>query len=34
MVRVVNRIRKPVAVTAVEAEEILLLRDIRDSLRK
>jgi large conductance mechanosensitive channel len=34
MVRIVNRIRKPAAVTAVEAEEILLLRDIRDALRK
>ncbi|MGH8854286.1 MAG: large conductance mechanosensitive channel protein MscL [Telluria sp.] len=34
MVRIVNRIRKPAEVTAVEAEEILLLRDIRDSLRK
>jgi large conductance mechanosensitive channel len=34
MVRIVNRIRKPVEVTAVEAEEILLLRDIRDSLKK
>lgn len=34
MVRVVNRIRKPAEITAVEAEEILLLRDIRDSLRK
>jgi large conductance mechanosensitive channel len=34
MVRFVNRIRKPAEVTAVEAEEILLLRDIRDSLKK
>lgn len=34
MVRVVNRIRKPAAITAAEAEEILLLREIRDSLKK
>ena len=34
MVRIVNRIRKPVAITPAEAEEILLLREIRDSLKK
>lgn len=34
MVRMVNRIRKPVAITPAEAEEILLLREIRDSLKK
>jgi large conductance mechanosensitive channel len=35
MVRIVNRLRGPVdAPTAVEKEEILLLRDIRDSLKK
>lgn len=35
MVRVVNRLRGPVeAPSAAEKEEILLLREIRDSLRK
>lgn len=35
MVRVVNRLRGPVeAATPAEKEEILLLRDIRDSLKK
>lgn len=35
MIRLVNRVRRaPEAVAAVTAEEVLLLREIRDSLRK
>jgi large conductance mechanosensitive channel len=34
MVRVVNRLRKPAEVVKKESQEILLLRDIRDALRK
>jgi len=34
MVRMVNRLRKPVVVVAVTPEDVILLREIRDSLRK
>lgn len=35
MIRLVNRVRRaPEAVAVVDAEEVLLLREIRDSLRK
>lgn len=34
MVRMVNRLRKPVVAVAVTPEDVILLREIRDSLRK
>lgn len=34
MVRMVNRLRKPVVAVAVTPEDVMLLREIRDSLRK
>lgn len=34
MVRAVNRIRKPIVVVAETPEDIVLLREIRDSLRR
>lgn len=34
MVRMVNRLRKPVVAVAVIPEDVILLREIRDSLRK
>lgn len=33
MIRMMNRLRQPQEVTAVEAAEVLLLREIRDSLK-
>lgn len=34
MIRMVNRMRKPVAAVAATPEDVVLLREIRDSLRK
>jgi large conductance mechanosensitive channel len=34
MVRMVNRLRKPIAAVPVTTEEVVLLREIRDHLRK
>jgi large conductance mechanosensitive channel len=34
MVRMVNRLRKPVVAAAVTPEDVILLREIRDSLRR
>lgn len=34
IVRVVNRIRRPVVVVAATPEDVILLREIRDSLRR